>query len=68
VMKLNLSTLLLLGYAGLLSLAQQIQGSLFALDLLGLSDGCLTAVNNTITSCPAWLPEHVNLGYVLMII
>ncbi|PVI08691.1 carbohydrate-binding module family 50 protein [Periconia macrospinosa] len=43
---------------GLPSLAQQIPGAPFPTEFLGLSAGCLAAVNQTVSSCPRWLPTH----------
>jgi hypothetical protein len=66
VMRLLLSAVLILWQANFSAFAQQISGALLPLDLLDLSDGCLAAVNNTITTCPRWLPKHVDTGYCIL--
>ena len=65
-MKLPLSAILLLWQPNFSAFAQQIPGALLPFDLLGLSDGCLAAVNKTITSCPRWLPQHAGSGYCIL--
>jgi hypothetical protein len=44
-----------------MSWAQQLEGYNFPLDILGLSDDCFSAVNTTVSSCPAWLAQVTGL-------
>ena len=43
---------------------QQFNGFVSPYELLGLSDACFAAVNTTVASCPAWLPEYSDIEYV----
>ncbi|OAL43793.1 hypothetical protein IQ07DRAFT_523494 [Pyrenochaeta sp. DS3sAY3a] len=61
-MRFPVLTVLVFGHFNILSLAQQISGAALPFDLLGLSDKCLNAVNQTITSCPSWLPSFAGTG------
>ena len=60
-MQLRLSCLLFLGHGISRCYGQWFPGS-FALEDLGLSDGCLAAVNVTVDKCPGWLPNYVAQG------
>lgn len=47
---------------------QQFDGFTFPHELLGLSDGCFSIVNRTVSSCPAWLPRYAGLEYVHQVV